>query len=77
MAQGPGRYDDLCTEVREKAQAEGVILVVIGGRVGSGFSVQVSPEKLEELPEMLRVMATQIEADIFFGEPDAHTHNPV
>lgn len=38
MALGPGKYDDLCTYVREKAKAEGAIVIVYGGERGQGFS---------------------------------------
>ena len=40
-AYGPGVYDDLATDARLKARAAGVVLIVLGGRKGSGFSVQV------------------------------------
>ena len=29
MAEGPGKYDDLCTYVREQANAQGVLLIVL------------------------------------------------
>lgn len=38
---GPGKYDALCTYVREKAEAAGVILIVLGGNKGHGHSVQL------------------------------------
>ena len=69
MALGPGRYDDLATHCRERAEAEGVVLLVFSGRVGSGFSVQMTdPLLLVKLPEMLRSMADQIETDLRKGE---------
>jgi hypothetical protein len=37
---GPGKYDDACTAAREATEAAGVILIVLGGQHGSGFSVQ-------------------------------------
>jgi hypothetical protein len=60
---GPGKYDDLCTEVREKTGAESVILLVFDDNNGSGFSCQMTLPILLRLPEMLRSMADQIEAE--------------
>jgi hypothetical protein len=40
---GPGVYDDLCTAVRERAEAVFAAVVVIGGNRGSGFAVQRVP----------------------------------
>src|SRR5205085_1646492 len=40
MAIGPGQYDDLCTRVREESQAQAVVLIVLGGNKGNGFSMQ-------------------------------------
>ena len=63
MAKGPGKYDDLCTMVRDKAEAECAILIVIGGNRGGGFAVQATADVVAKLPEMLRIMADEIEAD--------------
>lgn len=67
MAQGPGRYDDLCTYVRERAQAEAAIVIVLGGRHGAGFSVQVEGPRAEEvaarLPGILESMAAAMRAE--------------
>jgi len=40
MPQGPGKYDSECTLVREMAQAQAAIVIVLNGRRGTGFSVQ-------------------------------------
>jgi hypothetical protein len=64
MAHGPGKYDDLCTEVREKTEAEGVILMVFGGNEGQGFSCQLSPILTHMVPHLLREVADQIEEDM-------------
>lgn len=61
MALGPGKYDALCTYVRETAQAEGAAVIVWGGIEGVGFSVQASVEQLNKLPAILRSMADTIE----------------
>lgn len=62
MAVGPGKYDDLCTLVRERAQAQGVIIVVFGGSKGSGFSCQADLETTLGLPELLEKVAADIRA---------------
>ena len=61
MALGPGKYDDLCTYVREQAKAEAAIVVVIGGAKGGGFSVQAPLEIQLGLPALLRKLAQDIE----------------
>jgi hypothetical protein len=61
MALGPGKYDAVCTVALEAAKAEGVLLIVLGGQFGSGFSVQASPEVLAVLPLLLRQAADEIE----------------
>lgn len=53
MALGPGRYDDLCTLVRERAEAEGALLVILDGQRGHGFSCQASWEATLALPDIL------------------------
>jgi hypothetical protein len=64
---GPGRYDDICTQAREAAQADGVVLVVINGKHGLGFSVQLTkPLWFKQLPDLLREVADQMEKD--YGE---------
>lgn len=61
MALGPGKYDDEATRVRFDTQAEGVILVVLNGAKGSGFSAQLSLPLTLNLPMILRDIANQIE----------------
>ena len=61
MPLGPGKYDDVCTEIREKTKAEGVIVLVIGGERGSGFSCQADIFNTAMLPATLRSIADQIE----------------
>jgi hypothetical protein len=65
MALGPGKYDALATQARLGANARAVILIVIGGDQGGGFSLQtVDPDLITELPAILRGMADQIEHDL-------------
>ena len=61
MALGPGKYDDLATWVREQAEARGVIVLVIGGKLGSGFSAQATAAVTARLPALLRQLADDIE----------------
>ena len=61
MAEGPGKYDDLCTYVRTAAVARGVVLIVVEGDLGSGFSVQVHSELRLTLQVLLRHIADDIE----------------
>ena len=61
MALGPGKYDDLATYVRTQARAAGVIVLVIEGDRGGGFSVQATAEVTASLPVLLRRMADDIE----------------
>lgn len=61
MPIGPGIYDGFCTAVREAAVAEGVVLIVINGKLGSGFSVQATVEETLKLPGFLRDIANEID----------------
>ena len=58
---GPGKYDDLATQIREKAKASGVLVIVFDGEKGSGFSAQLPLELMVNIPQMLRSVAEQIE----------------
>jgi len=61
MAKGPGKYDDLCTIVRERANAMGACVLVVNGEHGTGFAVQVvHPDIAKSLPEMLEWVAAEI-----------------
>ena len=64
MALGPGKYDDLATLVRERATAQGVIVMVFGGKHGGGFSVQADAATTLALPMLLRRVADDIERDL-------------
>jgi hypothetical protein len=61
MAIGPGKYDALATVAREAAKAKAVILLVIDGNKGSGFSVQADAGTVLALPALLRKVADDIE----------------
>jgi hypothetical protein len=64
MALGPGNYDDVVTELRRRFNADGVMLVVVGGDRGYGSSVQMSAEDLLALPIFLEGMAQELRRDI-------------
>lgn len=68
---GPGKYDHLCTIVREITEARIAVVIVVGGNKGHGFEMQHSAENLEEAKTDLRYfvgslrdMADVIEKDI-------------
>jgi len=63
MPIGPGKYDDLCSYARDVAEAGATILIILGGKHGSGFSIQAPPEFVLVLPKLLRKMADEIEDD--------------
>ena len=63
MAIGPGKYDDLCTYVREKTQASGVLVVVINGNKGEGFSCQADLKTMLIVPDILETIAKQLRKD--------------
>ena len=58
---GPGKYDDLCGYVREKAEAIGAIVIIFQGKDGHGFSCQLPAEAISGIPDILRQIAKQIE----------------
>jgi hypothetical protein len=65
MALGPGKYDTIATTAREAAKAHAVILIVLDGTFGSGFSVQAIGEDITaNLPALLRQVANGIEGDM-------------
>ena len=61
MAIGPGKYDRTTTMVRNVTQARGVVVIVVDGLRGSGFSVQATADIVKDLPNLLRHVAEQIE----------------
>ena len=57
---GPGKYDEQCTYVREQTQAEGVAVLVLNGERGCGFSVQAPLYVHELLADVLEQMAAAL-----------------
>lgn len=65
MPIGPGTYDDICTKVRNETEAQVVIVAVIGGNKGTGFSVQSHGRDVTaDLPRILETIAAEIRASI-------------
>jgi len=66
---GPGKYDKLATHVRKRSKGRAVVVIVLDGEHGSGFSVQGAVEFLvaARLPTLLRTVAAQIDGDITSG----------
>lgn len=64
MALGPGKYDDLVTDIRTQTDAAGVVLLVFGGNRGSGFSAQATADVISRLPKILRGMADDLDPDL-------------
>ena len=66
MAVGPGKYDDIATLVKDRAKVTGqggVIVIIIGGDKGDGFSMQADLETTIMVPELLEHVAQQIRKD--------------
>ena len=66
---GTGKYDDLCEAMVRATEADGVILIVLNGNRGSGFSASLTIDPAtsgapEKIPTVLREVATQIEQNI-------------
>jgi hypothetical protein len=65
---GPGKHDAICTEVRERIGARGVILIFFGDTPeATGFSVQADLATLVRLPDTLESVAGQVRADLERG----------
>ncbi len=61
----PGKYDDLCTIVRESAEAETAIVIVLNGKQGHGFSLQTTvPTEKSRIADCLIEVAQQIKNSI-------------
>lgn len=67
MPLGPGKYDEVATDVRERTKASLLLLAVIGGNKGTGFEVvgdlsqPNTATMLLALPAILRSIADEIE----------------
>lgn len=65
---GAGKYDVPCERTLLETRAQAVILIVLGGDKGSGFSVSAVGgavgSTIEQLPAILRSCADEIEKDV-------------
>lgn len=66
---GPGKYSDLATVARITSRSRAVVLLLLDGAEGSGFTVQVEPgpkglEVRALLPGLLRAIADEIESHL-------------
>jgi len=62
MPVGPGKYNEACTVARLATEAQVAVLIVLGGKHGSGFSLQAdSEDAVALLPDVLRQLADEIE----------------
>jgi len=64
MALGAGKYDEALTVARKLCGSTAAALIVIEGESGRGFACQMDMASMMKLPEVLRSMADQIEADL-------------
>lgn len=64
MAVGPGKYDRVCTELREAMGADAVVVIILNGKRGTGFSMQASPQAARAMPDLLEVVVKGMRDDI-------------
>ncbi|RYG34587.1 MAG: hypothetical protein EON93_07840 [Burkholderiales bacterium] len=57
-----GKYGLEVDALMERLEAQGVLVAVVAGLNGTGFSVRGSQEVLAAMPGVLRKMADQMEA---------------
>lgn len=73
----PGRYDDLAIRLLDETKAEAVVLLVLGGAKGNGFSCSVNPGVEighADIPDFLRGLADAIQLQ---GHPDGMRLTPL
>lgn len=66
MSGGPGKYGSEAHEAMVATRGETVLLIVIGGHTGSGFSFvsRAKAPQLKAVPDMLESIAKQLRADL-------------
>jgi hypothetical protein len=64
MTFDPGKYDDLCTHVREETKADGVLVVIWGGEKGNGLSWDGNMFITLAMPDLLETLAKIIRHDM-------------
>lgn len=68
MPVGEGKYDRIAGIARTLAEAKGIIMLIIGGRHGHGFTAQLPDEgdrveAIRQAARILRETADQMETD--------------
>jgi hypothetical protein len=58
---GPSRYEPETVELRQRLNADSVILIVVGGTRGNGFSITANASVLPVISRVLRAAADKIE----------------
>lgn len=56
-----GKYDKIVNTVQYLTRGRLILLIVLDGKEGSGFSVSTVPELRASLPAVLRGVAQQLE----------------
>lgn len=69
MPAGPGKYDPECERVRETTRAAGVIMIVLDGDRGSGFSVTLDMLRASVGPGELSRILHDVANEIAGGPP--------
>ena len=64
MPWGAAKYDEALTLARKKAKASAALLIVLDGENGPGFSCQGKLDTLAALPEILLMVAKEIEGEL-------------
>jgi hypothetical protein len=70
MATGPGKYDKYSEPILKLSEADAVVLIVLGGKEGSGFEIvtvedaSMHAKVLRELPSMLIDIASAIKKSL-------------
>jgi tRNA A37 N6-isopentenylltransferase MiaA len=60
----PGKYDKHAEQLINELGAQGLVLIVIGGNLGTGMSVKSDVVMLAALPGVLRHTADMIESEV-------------
>jgi hypothetical protein len=62
---GPGKYDEEVRLVQKATDAALVLLVVVGGDRGTGFSVAaIDPKFVQNVPDVLDVVSAKIREQV-------------
>ena len=56
------KYAEVAKAVLESTKAEGVLLIVVGGEIGSGVVLKMRDGLKPKVPTMLRLIADQMES---------------